>query len=67
MQETIIKGFILFCGLFTLICANRKPPWYWEHHKARKLRDLLGDRGAEIFYYCLGLFLVAMWAMTIFI
>ncbi len=67
MKDQIGKGFILFCGLFTLYCTRNKPNWYWNHHKAVFLRELIGDRGTEIFYYCLGLILVGMWVMVTFV
>lgn len=66
MKDQIGKGFILFAGLFTLYCTRNKPNWYWNHHKAVFWRNLIGDRGAEMFYYGLGIFLVGIWAFAAF-
>jgi len=54
------KIFLVCLALFVVICTKTKPAFYWEHHKARSMRNLLGDTGAAVFYYLLaGFFLVA--------
>jgi len=47
-------GTILL-GIFVIFCTFKKFPFYWEDRKAIFLRKLIGDRGASIIYYTIGL------------
>lgn len=51
---------LVVIGLFAIICTWKKPAFYWENHKARSMRELIGDRGAELFYYVLGTILCVL-------
>ena len=53
------RTFLIAAGLFTLLCTITKPSWFWEHEKAQWLRDVLGDTGAAVSYYILGVALIA--------
>lgn len=47
--------FILI-GLFTTICTVTKPNFYWNSRKAQRLRRVIGDTGAMVFYLAIGVF-----------
>lgn len=54
-------GSICLISLFLILGAICKPYFFWKSTQVLALRRQLGDRGAEIFYCCIGgsLFLVA--------
>ena len=56
----LYKWLFFAVGVFTVVCTIKKPAFYWESRKARNMRELIGDRGAEIFYVLLGLFLIGV-------
>ncbi len=47
-----------FIAVFTLYGSIRKPAFFWEHPKARTLREIMGDKGASLFYMFLGFLFV---------
>ena len=50
----------LLFGLFAIVMTAIKPSFYWNSYKARRMRDLIGDQNAALFYYGLGVFLIGL-------
>ncbi len=44
------RTFLIVFGVIVLGAAFWKPWWFWEHHDAFWLRDLVGDRIASLIY-----------------
>ena len=53
------RTFLIGFGAFVGPCTWFKPWWYWEHPKARFLRDIIGDRATTVVYYAVSLALIA--------
>ncbi|TCO79117.1 hypothetical protein [Marinisporobacter balticus] len=51
---------LLLAGLFAIICTLKKPAFYWESRKARRLRRFIGDTAATFFYMGMGIILVGI-------
>jgi len=45
------RTFLIGIGAFIAICTWRKPWWFWEHPKARFVRDIIGDLPTTVAYY----------------
>ena len=60
MGNTIDKSLALSAALVVLYCTWAKPHWYWEGSKSLMWRRRFGDRGAEVFLYCLGCILLGL-------
>jgi len=45
------RTFLMSFGIFIAICTWRKPWWFWNHAKAKFLRDLIGDAATTLVYY----------------
>lgn len=52
-----IRWMFILAAAFTLWGAVRKPAFFWEHHKARTLRGILGDTGTTVLYIGIALYL----------
>ena len=42
------------CGIFCIVCAAMDWDWFMNHRKARFMCNLLGRKGARMFYAALG-------------
>ena len=49
---------LLLMGLFALTCTYYKPKFYWENHKALRMRKLFGDTATQVIYYVVAAFLI---------
>lgn len=52
--------FLLLAGLFAIICTLKKPAFYWESRRAKRLRRFIGDTAATFFYIGIGIILVVI-------
>ncbi|PAB60230.1 hypothetical protein [Anaeromicrobium sediminis] len=63
MERSIL---FLIAGLFAIICTLKKPAFYWESRKARRMRGFIGDTGTTIFYLIIGTFLTGAGIINLF-
>jgi hypothetical protein len=45
-------------------CTAKRPWWYWEHPKAKFLRNLIGDRATIVVYGLLAIGMIAVGLFT---
>lgn len=45
-------------GTFLALATLARPRWFWEHWKARWLRDLIGDEATALFYLAIAALMV---------
>lgn len=57
MDHLPLRMLFVLISVFVLWATAKKPAFFWEHSKARRLRGLLGDVGATLVYVA-----VALWA-----
>lgn len=54
MAQYGIAFFVLFGGLFSIVCAAKDYDWFMESGKAKRISLFFGRKGARIFYMLLG-------------
>ena len=54
-MEKFLPVLLIACGLFSIICAYKDFDWFMNHRKARFMVNVIGRKGARIFYGVLGL------------
>ena len=54
-MEIVLSLLLIACGLFSIFCAYKDFDWFMSHRKARFMVNILGRKGARIFYGALGL------------
>ncbi len=47
-DRTLWVGF----GIFLVVMTLTRPWWFWEHYKARWLRELIGDESTALITCC---------------
>jgi hypothetical protein len=53
-------GYWAGTGILFLILTLRRPWWFWDHPKARFVRDIIGDRGTTVLYVGIALTLLGV-------
>jgi hypothetical protein len=48
-ERTLWLGFAAFLAVMTVV----RPSWFWENHRARRLRGLIGDEQTALLYLLL--------------
>ncbi len=51
---------LVLVGVFALYGTFFKPSFYWENRKARRLRNLIGDKATSVVYYIIGMVAVVI-------
>ncbi len=63
----LISGLVvIIAGLITIALTYYKPSPYWNKSSVRFVRNLIGDTGATIFYYAIGMLLLILGIVIIF-
>ena len=57
MWQSII-GIVL--GVAAAVLTLTKPAFFWEHHRARTMRQLIGDSGTTILYLIIALVVIGI-------
>ncbi|MDH6312773.1 multisubunit Na+/H+ antiporter MnhG subunit [Parabacteroides sp. PFB2-10] len=59
IPEYILLALFLLMGVFTCLASLLNFNWFFEARKARTVVGTLGRTGARVFYFCLGIALIA--------
>ncbi|MDL2256455.1 immunity 17 family protein [Parabacteroides sp. OttesenSCG-928-K15] len=57
--EYLLLALFLLMGIFTCVASLFNFDWFFEARKARTFVNTLGRIGARIFYFCIGIALIA--------
>ncbi|MDR3280048.1 MAG: immunity 17 family protein [Synergistaceae bacterium] len=60
INDTSLNALIIFAGVFCIVCSVMNFSWFFGSFHSRPIVFLLGQGGARIFYFLLGILMLLL-------